>query len=175
MSLTAGRRFGAFLFAMVFLLAGCGAHGGERPDAKPGTGGYPPSGLGSGTKPTLTEPEINTGGDPASSGGMSCEEARARYIASHKGSPTPPDLTENRNGRVLNGGWYLHPCNVPISMGISICAAIQDGRAVGVTVTINPPNPEIQSCVDRAVWGLFFQSHPGMDVTVARFDARFDL
>src|SRR5690348_18454183 len=38
-------------------------------------------------------------------------------------------------------------CGVPDSTNLSICAAVQNGRAVGVTIVAKPRNARIESCV----------------------------
>jgi hypothetical protein len=54
-------------------------------------------------------------------------------------------------------------------MGINICAAVQNGRAVGVTVTTRPPDRRVQSCIAAGVRGLSFPAHPKLDVTRTSF------
>lgn len=54
-------------------------------------------------------------------------------------------------------------------MQINICAAVQNGRAVGVTVTVKPNNAGIASCIAGGVRGLSFPSHPKLDVTRTTF------
>jgi hypothetical protein len=124
----------------------------------PGSGG-PSSGGG-----------VGPGGHPVVPGGLSCEGARARYVEDYDKS-APPDLSANAYGNVLNKGTYLNSCGVPSSMSVTICAAVQNGRAVGVTVTTNPANKGIASCISGAVRGLSFPSHPRLDVTTTTFAA----
>ena len=70
--------------------------------------------------------------------GQSCEGAIASYKGDEvnlaEGRKGPADLTAGAYGSILNTGTYLNACGVPSSMGVSICAAVQSGRAVGVTV-----------------------------------------
>jgi hypothetical protein len=54
-------------------------------------------------------------------------------------------------------------------MEINICAAVQNGRAVGVTVVTKPRNPGVASCIAGGVRGLSFPSHPKLDVTRTAF------
>jgi eukaryotic-like serine/threonine-protein kinase len=54
-------------------------------------------------------------------------------------------------------------------MGLNICAAVQNGRAVGVTVVARPRSRGVESCVASAVRGLSFPSHPKLDVTRTTF------
>lgn len=119
-------------------------------------------------------PRPGGGGNyPVLGGGMSCEAAQSRYVEEYKigGGNGPADLTAGAYGAVLNRGSYLNSCGVPSSMSVNICAAVQNGRAVGVTVTTDPPNPGIASCVAGQVRGLPFPSHPRLDVTRTTFAA----
>jgi len=73
---------------------------------------------------------------------------------------------------VHNGGGYFSHCGVPLRMTFNICAAVQNGRAVGVTVSTRPNDAKRESCIASAVRGLSFPSHPKLDVTRTRFDAQ---
>lgn len=109
-----------------------------------------------------------SGNYPILGGGMSCETARARYVEDYDKS-SPPDLSAGAYGAVLNKGSYLSACGVPSSMGVTVCAAVQNGRAVGVTVSTRPQDAKIASCISGAVRGLSFPSHPRLDVTTTTF------
>jgi hypothetical protein len=135
------------------------ATGGKGPGGARGPGGPRPAG--GGNYPTLA-------------GSMSCEAAQARYVEEYKmanGADVPPDLTAGAYGAVLNRGSYLNSCGVPSNMEVNICAAVQNGRAVGVTVTTSPSNPGVASCVAGQVRGLPFPSHPRLDVARTTFAA----
>ena len=113
------------------------------------------------------------GAYPMLPGGMSCEGARAKYIEEMKmGEKGQADLTAGQLGAVLNNGAYLGACGVPPSTKVSVCAAVQNGRAVGVTVSLDPPSPGVASCVAGRVRGLSFPSNPKLDVTTTTFLAR---
>lgn len=110
------------------------------------------------------------GGDrPILKGGMSCEGAMDTYVTELKMSGNKPDMSAGAYGGVLNNGGYVIACGAPMSMTVNICAAIQNGRAVGVTVTTDPPNPGIASCISGRVRGMGFPSHPALDVTRTTF------
>jgi hypothetical protein len=111
------------------------------------------------------------GGIPILAGGMSCEQARARYIEEiNVGGPKgQADLTAGQFGSVLNNGSYITGCGTPGSMHVNVCAAVQNGRAVGVTVTTEPPNAGIASCVSNAVRRMSFPSNPKLDIATTRF------
>jgi eukaryotic-like serine/threonine-protein kinase len=107
---------------------------------------------------------------PQLGGGMSCEGARAAYVENYDKS-APPDLSAGAYGAVLNRGSYLNSCGVPPSMSVSICAAVQNGRAVGVSVRTDPPNGGIAGCISGAVRGMGFPAHPRLDITTTHFAA----
>ena len=109
---------------------------------------------------------------PAIASGSSCEAAIAAYNEemNMKGGPRTPDLPREAFAAVLDRGTYLTGCGVPDTMRIDICAAVQRGRAVGVTVVTKPANGAIQACVARAVRGLRFPSNPRLDVARTRFE-----
>jgi eukaryotic-like serine/threonine-protein kinase len=112
-------------------------------------------------------------GIPTVAGGQSCEAAMDAYNEEKvMGQQGQADLTEGQYGRVLNGGGYFSHCGVSLSMTVNICAAVQNGRAVGVTVRTQPNDPKKESCIAGAVRGLNFPSHPKLDVTRTRFDAQ---
>jgi hypothetical protein len=112
-----------------------------------------------------------SGGFPILGGGQSCESAQAAYVEemSMGGPKGQADLTAGQYGAVLNRGSYFAHCGVPDSMGISICAAVQNGRAVGVTIVTKPRDPRIQSCIAAGVRGLSFPSNPKLDVSRTNF------
>ncbi len=112
-----------------------------------------------------------SGGIPILGGGMSCESAQAAYVEEmNVGGPRgQADITAGQYGAILNRGSYFSHCGVPDSMGLSICAAVQNGRAVGVTIVSKPRDRRVESCVASAVRGLSFPSHPKLDVTRTQF------
>ena len=62
------------------------------------------------------------------------------------------DLTAGQFAGVLNNGSYIVACGTPRSMHVNVCAAVQNGRAVGVTVTTDP--------AQRRDCGLHRFAHP---------------
>ena len=104
------------------------------------------------------------------SSGPSCEAAQAAYREEIViGAPRAPDLPREALAAVLNSGSVLAGCGVPDSMKLEICAAIQRGRAVGVTVTTRPGSRRVSACVASQVRGLRFPSSPHLDVATTRF------
>jgi eukaryotic-like serine/threonine-protein kinase len=113
-----------------------------------------------------------SGGIPQLAGGMSCEAAQNAYVEEMKmGEKRQADLTAGQFQQVLGNGSYLNSCGVPDSMSVNVCAAVQNGRAVGVTVTTTPRNPGVSSCISSRVRGMSFPSHPKLDVTRTSFAA----
>lgn len=71
---------------------------------------------------------------------------------------------------MLNNGSYLGACGVPAHARVDVCAAVQNGRAVGVTVRLTPRAPGVERCVAGRVRRLSFPSHPRLDVARTRFE-----
>lgn len=105
-----------------------------------------------------------------SSDGITCEDAQAQNVEEiDMRGGGQADLTVKDFAAVLNHGAYLAPCEVPESSKIQICAAIRSGAAAGVTVALDPSNPELEVCVARQVRALAFATHPKMDIVRVRF------
>jgi hypothetical protein len=103
----------------------------------------------------------------------SCEAAAdaANQTIDLRASRGVPDLTRDAFAAVLENGTYLRSCAIPARTALEVCAAIQDGRVVGVTVTTEPRDPAISACVRRAVAALRFARTPRLDVTRTRFES----
>jgi hypothetical protein len=71
----------------------------------------------------------------------------------------------------LENGAYLGACAVPARTALEICAAVQDGKVVGLSVTTAPHDSAIGACVRRAVASLRFPRNAALDVTRTRFEA----
>lgn len=111
---------------------------------------------------------------PVISNRGSCESAIAAYSEEYKigNDGAPADLGAADYGAVLNRGSYLSSCGAPSSMEVNVCVAVQNGRAVGVTVNTSPSSPGVASCIAGQVRGLSFPSHPRMDVARTTFAAQ---
>lgn len=112
-----------------------------------------------------------SGGFPILGSGMSCEAAQAAYVEemSVGGPRGQADLTAGQYGSILNRGSYFSHCGLPSATQLNVCAAVQNGRAVGVSITTRPRDRRVESCVAAAVRGLSFPSHPKLDVTRTQF------
>lgn len=119
------------------------------------------------TAPSEREPA------PAAGPITSCEAAVARNNEQITlgGPRAPADITREAYASILQNGRYLAGCRIPERSVFEICAAVKDGRAVGITVVSTPASAELNACVRRAVAGLQFPSNPKLDVTHTRFDA----
>jgi hypothetical protein len=126
-----------------------------------------------GKKKARRKASAGANGIPQVASGQSCEAALDSYNEEKSmGEQGQADITAGQYGRVLNGGGYFSHCGVPLSMGVNICAAVQNGRAVGVTVSTKPNDPKKESCIAGAVRGLSFPSHPKLDVTRTAFSSQ---
>jgi hypothetical protein len=116
--------------------------------------------------PTLSQAATSGG----SSDGTTCEQARDQYTEeiNLQGGPAP-DLKAEDFAAVLNNGSYMNPCDVPSTSKVRICAAVQNGRAVGVTVLLDPPSTDIEICVAGQVRQLPFPSNAKLDVVNVSF------
>jgi hypothetical protein len=103
----------------------------------------------------------------------SCEAAIAHNNEQLEigGPRRPADITREAYANILQNGRYLAGCRVPDRTVIEVCAAVRDGRAVGVTVVSNPPRAALDACVRSAVASLAFPKNERLDVTHTRFDA----
>lgn len=100
----------------------------------------------------------------------SCERAVADYVEDRTAGPDGQrDLAAGEYGAVLNQGSYLNRCGVPQSMKVVICVAVQDGKAVGATVSTEPSDEGIGACVRNEVAALEYPSHPKMDIARTTF------
>ncbi len=118
---------------------------------------------------------VSTSGDgtPILAGGGSCESAVAAYneVLDLGGKKGQADLTRGQYASVLNNGSYVSACGAPSNMSVNVCAAVQNGRAVGVTVTTNPSDRGIAGCIASRVRGMSFPSNPKLDVARTSFAA----
>lgn len=103
----------------------------------------------------------------------SCESAAASANESMdlSAGPGAPDVSREAFASVLENGAYLASCGIASRTALVICAAVQDGKVVGVSVTSEPPDANVNACVRRAVAALRFPRSARLDVTRTRFAA----
>jgi len=105
-----------------------------------------------------------------SSDGTTCEQARESYVEEVSiGARGQSDLSADDFAAVLNRGTYLEPCAVPTNSKLRICAAVQNGLAVGVTVAAEPSASDVEICIAKEVRKLAFPSHVKMDIVNVQF------
>ena len=64
---------------------------------------------------------------------------------------------------------FLSSCRAPDSMKVQVRVAVRMGRAIGVTVSTNPPNHEIAACIDHAVRGLRWAENAKTDFVTTNY------
>jgi hypothetical protein len=123
-------------------------------------------------EPAAPRPAVSVGPLPKTSL-PSCESAAAsaEQTVDFGGSRGAPDLTRGAFAAVLEQGAYLDRCAVPAGTAIEICAAVQAGKVVGVSVQTEPRGSAINSCIRGAVAALRFPYSARLDVTRTRFEA----
>ena len=101
----------------------------------------------------------------------SCREARAAYVErwQMKAGGVAPDVSRGHLSSVLGSGNYVKACGVPESYEVHICAAIQNGRVRGATVTTEPWSTPLVRCLDKRVRKLSFPRSSRMDITKTVF------
>ena len=95
------------------------------------------------------------------------EEARDNHpdeIGIGAKHPDGPEAPDSELSKPLGNGTYLNDCQVSEETHVSVCAAVMDGKAVGVKVATSPPDPEKERCVSGRVRTLEFPSNPRLRV-----------
>ena len=140
-------------------LAGCGGSEATEPAAPeptyvPPTDHRPPP-----------EPIVGHGDGP------SCDQGRSDWLAANTArSEEAPDEHKEAIKEQLNRGTYLNDCSVPPSSAVKICAAIVDGAAVGVTVTLAPGEQGQADCVADSIRRMEFSEHGDLAVATTTFE-----
>ena len=103
----------------------------------------------------------------------SCESAAASANQSVdlRAGPGAPDLSREAFASILENGAYLASCAIPSRTALDLCVAVQNGKAVGVSVSSEPRDANVIACVRRAVSALRFPQSDRLDVTRTRFGA----
>lgn len=108
------------------------------------------------------------GGGGGFSGGTSYESVldnNNEQIVMGQGQDTP-DLSNAELAAPLR---HMSLCGAPDDMHVTVRVAVKMGRAVGVTVTTNPPNASIAACIDHAVRGLGWRPSPKTDFVTTNY------
>ncbi len=89
------------------------------------------------------------------------------------------DVTQRQAADVPQGAYarqlenfsaYAH-CRIPDHVSLSICVAVQAGRARGVSVQTTPGDSRVASCVASAVYGFRFPHSPNPDLVRTQLSA----
>jgi hypothetical protein len=80
-----------------------------------------------------------------------------------------PDLTDAQLAGPMRNAAFLGTCGTPDSTHVTVKVAIRAGRAIGVSVYMNPPKPEIAGCIDRSVRNLAWPVNGKMDSFVTTY------
>jgi DNA-directed RNA polymerase subunit RPC12/RpoP len=99
----------------------------------------------------------------------SCEKALANYQANRDPDIEFEPVPDGVFGEVLRNVDYRELCKLPAETSVQVCAAIQRGRAVGVTVTTEPSDPILERCLGVHVRALHFPSYPALQVARTTF------
>jgi hypothetical protein len=67
------------------------------------------------------------------------------------GENSGPDLTNAQLAAPLRSASFISGCGAPDDMKVTVRVAVKMGRAQGVSVSTNPPNPGVAACVDAHV------------------------
>jgi hypothetical protein len=130
---------------------------GTKGQNKPGMRGFGP---GKGGAP----------GTPGYSGGTSFESILNNNNEEIvMGQSSTPDLTRAQLAAPLARASFISACGAPDDMKVTVQVAVQNGRAIGVTVGTNPPNPGVAACIDRSVRGLAWPSSPKKDFVTTSY------
>lgn len=79
------------------------------------------------------------------------------------GKQAAPDLTDTHISAPMRNGAFVGECGAPDSMKVTVQVAIKSGHAAGVSVSTNPPDPDVAGCIDRYVRTFSWPSSPKMD------------
>lgn len=83
---------------------------------------------------------------------------------------TTPDLTDDQLAAPMTiVASALPKCGTPDDMKVTVKVAIKLGKAIGVSVTTEPANPGVVSCVDRMVRKLQWPSSSKLDSFITRY------
>jgi hypothetical protein len=79
------------------------------------------------------------------------------------------ELTQRELAAPLTQAPFLTHCGAPDEMTVVVRTAVRSGKAVGVTVTTDPPNRDVASCIDRSVRGLRWATSPKTDFVTTSY------
>jgi hypothetical protein len=111
------------------------------------------------------------GGGPGFSGGTSFENIlnNNNETVTMGQAQDQPDLTNAQLAAPLRHASFITGCGAPDDMKVTVRVAVKMGRAVGVTVSSNPPSAGVAACVDRSVRGLAWPVSPKTDFVTTSY------
>lgn len=106
----------------------------------------------------------------AGDGGLSFEDAWAHAEQqANIGQTSGPDPIEKIRTELSNASAAIVSACAPETMSVVIKAAIQNGRAVGVSVYTKPQSPTVSACIASRVRRIGFTASGYMDAVTASF------
>ncbi len=101
----------------------------------------------------------------AISTGKSCEKAQDEnpQVVSFDKKAGSKDLTRDELGAPIKASNVAVACGLPDNMKAHICALVKGGRALGVSVNIDPKNNKVAACIDKKVRSLSYPSSDKAD------------
>lgn len=110
------------------------------------------------------------GGGGGFAGGQSYEAAWAKAEQKVEiGGGGGRHLSQDELGRPMQNASFISGCGAPDSMKVKVMVAVQNGRAVGVSVYTTPPNAGVQNCVAGFVRGITWPASPDMDSVITNY------
>ncbi len=85
------------------------------------------------------------------------------------GGSDSADLTNAQLSAPLRHASFIGGCGAPDDMKVTVRVAVKMGRAVGVTVTTNPPSGGVAACIDRTVRALQWAVSPKTDFVTTTY------
>lgn len=101
--------------------------------------------------------------------GPSCDEAMTEHEIDQGDAP-PSEEAVTGVKEALNRGSYLNRCQVAASAAVEVCAAILEGKVLGVTVTIDPGTAAEADCVAGEVKMMSYPESPALIRASTTFD-----
>ena len=111
------------------------------------------------------------GGGPGYSGGTSFENVLNgnNETITMGQSQDQPDLTNAQLAAPLRHASFITGCGAPDDMKVTVRVAVKMGRAVGVTVSTNPPSAGVAACVDGYVRRVQWPVSPKTDFVTTSY------
>lgn len=104
------------------------------------------------------------------SAGKSCEKVMDEHPQEIRmGAKQTRDLTAEELGKPMASSAFMSGCHLPDSAKAEICAAVMNGKPLGVTVRTLPQSKKVAECIDHAVRKLSFPKSDKLDVVKTTF------